>query len=110
MFARNLSLRLKPNTITDFTHAFEHEVLPILRRQAGFRDEVMLAADGSANVKAISFWDTKEQADAYEIAMYPGILQSLERFLDAPPKVRVTLVISSTMNHVDAKESATFVV
>jgi hypothetical protein len=102
MFARNLSLRLKPNTLTDFTRAFEQEVLPILRRQAGFRHEIMLIADGSSIVKAISFWDTKEQADAYELVMYPGILQTLDRFFDAPPKVRVTLVISSTMNHVEA--------
>jgi hypothetical protein len=109
MFARNLSLRLKPNSLTDFTHAFENEVLPALRRQTGFRDEVMLAADGSSFVKAISFWDTKEQADAYEIAMYPGILQSLDRFLDAPPKVRVALVISSTMNPVETVEAATSV-
>lgn len=103
MFARNVSLRLKPNTLQQFTVAFEREVLPILRKQGGFRDEFMLAVDADAtHVNAISLWETREQADAYDIAIYPGIIQSLDRFFDAPPKVRVTTVISSTMDSVAA--------
>jgi hypothetical protein len=99
MFARNVSLRLKPNTLKEFTVAFEREVLPILRKQGGFRDEFMLAVDTAAtHVNAISLWDTKEQADAYDIAIFPGIVQDLDRFFGAPPKVRVTTVISSTLH------------
>jgi hypothetical protein len=99
MFARNVSLRLKPNTLKQFTTAFEREVLPILRKQDGFRDEIMLAVDSDAtHVNAISLWDTREQADAYDMAIYPGIVQALDRFFDSPPKVRLTTVISSTLH------------
>jgi hypothetical protein len=30
MFARNVSLRLKPNTMSEFTRLFEKEVIPML--------------------------------------------------------------------------------
>lgn len=97
MFARNVSFRLKAASLPNFVLAFEKEVLPLLRKQAGFREEILLGGEGSTQVNAISLWETKEQADAYEIVIYPGILQDLDRFFEAAPKVRVTPVISSTI-------------
>ena len=40
MFARIVSMRLKPNMTAEFTQTIEKRVLPILRRQRGFRDEI----------------------------------------------------------------------
>jgi hypothetical protein len=42
MFARNVSLRLKPNTLPMFTKTFEEHVLPLLQKQPGFQDEIVL--------------------------------------------------------------------
>lgn len=100
MFARNVSLRLKPDCLKKFVAAFENEVLPVLRQQAGFREGIMLGSEDTSHVNAISLWDTNEQADAYAIAIFPGILQDLDRFFDGPPKVRITSVISSTLSAV----------
>jgi hypothetical protein len=36
MFARTVSLRLKPNTMNEFTRTFDKEVVPLLRKQSGF--------------------------------------------------------------------------
>ena len=102
MFSRYVSLHLKPNMLADFTTVFENEVVPMLRKQAGFRDEVVLAGDNTNNVTAISFWDTKEQADAYATNAYPGVVKALDKFMDGPPKVRVSTVISSTMHKLTA--------
>lgn len=98
MYARQVSVRLKPNTLSDFTKTFETNVLPILRRQKGFQDEITFAMPGGADVVAISFWDTKENADAYNTAGYPEVLKNLEKFLDGSPKLRVSEVISSTLH------------
>src|SRR5437660_7211692 len=98
MFARNVAVRLKPNTLSDFTKTFESNVLPILRRQKGFQDEITFAMPGGTEVTAISLWDTKENADAYNNAGYPEVLKSLERFLDGSPTLRVSAVISSTLH------------
>jgi len=98
MFARNVSIRLKPNTMNDFNQTFEKEILPILRKQAGFRDEITLAGDDQSYVTAISLWDSKEQAEIYSTTTYPVVLKSLEKFLDGAPKVRVSNVIFSTLH------------
>jgi quinol monooxygenase YgiN len=102
MFARNVSIRLKPNTLHDFKHTFEEEVIPMLRKQPGFRDEIVLADDNASDVTAISLWESKEQAEDYNTSTYPTVLKTLDKFLDGPPKVRVSTVISSTSHKVTA--------
>ena len=63
MFARSVSLRLKPNTLSEFTRIFEKEVIPMLRKQSGFRDEIAFAVPGRLGVVAISLWDTNDLTD-----------------------------------------------
>lgn len=106
MYARNVALHLKPNTLSDFRKTFDSNVLPILRKQKGFQDEIMFAIPGGTDVVAISLWDTKENAEAYNTTGYPEVLKSLDRVLDGTPKVRVSDVISSTMHRTTAGVSA----
>jgi hypothetical protein len=98
MYARNVAIRLKPNTLSNFSKTFETNVLPILRKQKGFQDEITFAMPGGTDVVAISLWDTKENAEAYNTAGYPQVLKNLEKFLDGSPKLRVSDVISSTFH------------
>jgi hypothetical protein len=70
---------------------------PILRKQKGFQNEITFATAGGTDVVAISLWDTKEHAEAYNSTGYPEVLKSLEKMLDGTPKVRVSDVISSTL-------------
>jgi hypothetical protein len=98
MFACNGSLRLKPNTLSEFTRIFDNEVIPMLRKQSGFRDEITLAVPGELDVVAISLWDTQEYAEAYNTAGYPEVLKILDKVLDGTPKVQVSDVISSTVH------------
>jgi heme-degrading monooxygenase HmoA len=102
MFARNVSIKLKPNTLTDFNQTFEKEVVPMLRKQAGFRDEIALASDDGIQVTAISLWDSKERAETYNSASYPTVLKSLEKYLDGVPTVRASNVINSTSHKLTA--------
>jgi len=106
MFARNVSIHLKPNTLNDFKQTFEKEVLPLLRKQTGFRDEIALSGDNEAYVTAISLWDSKEQAEAYNGSTYASVLKTLDKYLDGPPKVRASAVISSTFHKVNAAVAA----
>ena len=98
MFARNVSLRLKPNTLSEFTRTFDKDVIPMLRKQNGFQDEITFAIPGGLDVTAISLWDTKEHAEAYSTAGYPQVLKTLDRVLDSTPKVQVAEVIYSTIH------------
>jgi steroid delta-isomerase-like uncharacterized protein len=99
MFARNVSLRLKPGKLNEFTRTFDSEVLPIMRRQAGFREEITFALPGEAELIAISLWDSKEQADAYNASDYPKVLKAVSAMLDGTPRVQNLNVIGSTIQH-----------
>ncbi len=61
MFARNVSIHLKSNMLSDYTRAFEKDVLPLLRKQNGFKDEITFAGPGGVDVTAISLWDNKNR-------------------------------------------------
>lgn len=96
MFLRNVSFKLKPDTSTEFSKIFEAEILPLLRKQTGFQNEIAYSADNTS-VNAISMWDTKESADTYEKNSYPQVLKAVEKFIEGAPKVRSGEVLSSTV-------------
>lgn len=98
MFARNVALHLKPSSMAEFTRIFDNEVLPFLRKHTGFQDEITFSTPSRIDVIAISLWDTKEHAEAYNAAGYPEVLKKLNGLLDGTPKVRVSDVISSTFH------------
>ena len=99
MFARNIALRLKANTpAAEFTKIFDKDVLPLLRKQKGFQDEILFSVPGGTEVIAISLWDSKESAEAYNTSAYPEAVKYLDKILDGAPRVRVSEVLSSTMH------------
>jgi hypothetical protein len=98
MFARNVSFNLKSNMLSDYTRTFEKDILPILRKQNGFKDEITLSGPGGVNVTAISLWDTKTNAETYNTNAYPEVLKTMQRFIDGTPKVQTSEVVNSTVH------------
>ena len=96
MFARNISIHLKPNMLSDYTRIFDKDVLPLLRKQNGFKDEITLAGAGGVDVTTISLWDNKNDADTYNTNTYPMVLKTLARFIEGTPQVHTFDVVSST--------------
>ena len=64
-----------------------------------FGKRSLFASPGEVELTAISLWDSKEQADAYNASAYPKVLQALNTMLDGAPKVQNLNVISSTIQH-----------
>ena len=100
MFARNVSIHLKSNALSDYTRTFENDVLPLLRKQKGFKDEITLSNPGSLDVIAISLWDNKANAEAYNANTYPEVLKTFARMIDGTPKVQTFEAITSTFHNV----------
>jgi hypothetical protein len=65
LFARNMMLQLKPIVVNEFPVTFEKEILPLLRSQKGFLDELLLVIPEKREAVAISLWETKEYAEIY---------------------------------------------
>ena len=97
MFARNVSFHLKSNMLSDYTRAFEKDVLPLLGKQNGFKDEITLAGPGGVDVTAISIWENKKDADSYNTNTYPQVLKTLAGFIEGTPQVHTFDVVTSTI-------------
>ena len=107
MFARNVSMNLKSNIIlAEFTKTMENEILPLLRKQKGFQDGIILPVPSGREIVAISFWDHKQSAEAYNSTAYPQVLKILAKLVDGTPKVRTFDVISSTTQKAAARVAA----
>jgi hypothetical protein len=100
MFARNVSIHLKSNMLSDYTRTFENDTLPLLRKQKGFQDEITLSNPGSQDVIAISLWDSKANAEAYNTNTYPEVLKSFARVIDGTPRVQTFEAVTSTFHNV----------
>jgi len=100
MFARNISIHLKSNMLSDYTRTFENEVLPLLRKQKGFQDEITLSNPGSLDVVAISLWENKANAEAYNTNTYPEVLKTFARMIDGTPNVQTFESVTSTFHKV----------
>jgi hypothetical protein len=98
MFSRHVSIHLKSNTLSDYTRAFENDILPLLRKQKGFKDEITFASPGGVDVTAISLWENKTDADAYNTNTYPLVLKAMARFIEGTPKVQTSDVVTSTLH------------
>lgn len=100
MFARKVSVLLKPNSLSEFANLMEREILPWLREQDGFQDLIVLAARDGGEVATISFWDHQANAEAYDTSAYPEVLEILTRLLDGKPYLKTFDVVSSTLQSV----------
>lgn len=103
MYARNVTLHLKANTAPEFTRTLETDVLPILRKQNGFKDEITFVAPDRSEAVAISLWDRKENADAYSRDTYPDVLKSLAKVVEGTPVVENFEVANSTCHKIAAR-------
>jgi hypothetical protein len=98
MFARNVTFHLKSNMLSDYTRTFDKEILPLLRKQNGFKDEITFSGPGGIDVTAVSLWDNKTSAEAYNTNSYPDVLKTIARFIEGTPKVQTSDVVNSTFH------------
>ncbi len=103
MFARTVRMQLKPNSVAEFTLTVEKEVIPILRKQQGFKDEItFLPSDGKEAV-GISLWEQKENAEAYSRGAYPEVLKAMAKVVEGTPQVQTSEVSNSTWHKIAAR-------
>ena len=103
MFARSVTIRLKPNSVTEFNRTFEKEVLPLLQKQRGFQDEISLVASNGSEVVGISLWNNREDADVYNRTTYPEVHKLLAKVTEGTPQVQTYEVGTSTIHKVAAR-------
>ncbi|HTI05600.1 MAG TPA: hypothetical protein VL549_09805 [Gemmatimonadales bacterium] len=103
MYARNVTLHLKADKANEFTRTLESDVLPMLRKQPGFKDEITFVASDRDEAVAISLWDRQESAETYSRETYPQVLQKLSRLVEGTPEVQSFEVANSTFHKIGAQ-------
>ena len=106
MFTRHVVVQLKPKTAPEFTRLIEKEVIPMLRKQKGFLDEVTFISPDLTEAVGNSFWETKADADNYSRTGYPEVIKSLESVVEGTPTVGTANVSNSTFHKIAAAHAA----
>jgi hypothetical protein len=102
MFARRVYMHLKPNSVSEFTQRLEKDVLPLLRKQKGFQDEITFVGQSGKEAFGISVWNKAEDAEAYNRGTYPEVAKILASVIDGSPQVETFNVANSTFHKIAA--------
>ena len=102
MFARKVSMHLKPHSVAEFTQKLEKEIIPLLRKQSGFQDEITFVVPGGTKAFGISLWDKAESAEAYNRGTYTEVTKILSRVIEGTPLVETYEVSNSTFHKIAA--------
>jgi len=102
MYARLVTTHLKPGSFDLATRKFEEKVIPMLKKQKGFRDEVSFFDKDKNESVAISFWDAEADLRKYEKDLYPEMVKLLSDTFIGTPEVRRFEVANATFYKIHA--------
>lgn len=97
MFSRHIIMQIKKNFLPEFPRVFEKEILPLLRRQKGFLDELIMLTPEKTELLAISLWENKEFAEIYNREFYPEVVKILNKYVEGLPIVKTYEVEYATL-------------
>ncbi len=99
MFARELYMYLKNDGALAFRNKIEDAVIPLLRKQEGFLEEITFLYLNGREVQAFSLWDTAEHAEAYNRGAYPEVARLLAPVIEGAPRIQTYEVLNSTLHN-----------
>ena len=89
MFTRIVEVATKSGKARELSTIINDKVLPILKKQAGFVDEMLLFETTNPNRGVgLSFWKRQEDAERYHREVFPQLVESLRHFIETAPTVR----------------------
>ncbi|MDQ6733536.1 MAG: hypothetical protein M3Z35_05375 [Nitrospirota bacterium] len=83
--ARSVRFDIATDKNDQFHSLFRNEILPTLKKQDGFKDELLLVKD--QHVLAISVWNNADSARKYESTTYPQLDKKLRPVMTGIPTV-----------------------
>jgi heme-degrading monooxygenase HmoA len=107
MFTRVVEIRCKSGKTADLARVASEQAMPILRRQHGFQDEIVLVSNTDpTKVVAMSFWTKREDAEQYHREQYPRVRELLQPYCESDPTLTTYEVHTSTAHHIDQSKAA----
>lgn len=107
MYTRVVEITSKSGKARELCSTIDDKVLPILRKQTGFVDETVMVSETEPNrVLALSFWNTREDAQRYQREQFDTVQKTVQHLLETAPVVRTFDVHTSTAHRVTADKAA----
>ena len=107
MFTRIVEMTSKSGKSQELANTINEKAVPILKKQRGFVDEIVLVSSGEPDrVLALSFWDKREDAEEYQREQDQKIHDSVRHLLEAEPEIRTFDVHTSTTHKIAASKAA----
>lgn len=103
MYARFVTGHIKPGKFELATQMLETKVIPLLKDQPGFRDEISFYDKDKNEAYAISFWDKKLDLENYERDVYPKVRENMAEAFEDLPTARKFEIANSTWYKIHAE-------
>jgi hypothetical protein len=98
MFARKVSVRLRADAAGAFIQKMEDEIIPLLRKQKGFLDELTLISQGGKEIYTYSFWETSDDAERYDRTAFRDVTDLLTGLIEGALRIHTYIVANSTFH------------
>ncbi|MCJ7555325.1 MAG: hypothetical protein MUP90_00210 [Gammaproteobacteria bacterium] len=95
---------MRPEKFDFATKIFEEKVIPALKKQKGFRDEVSFVDKEHGESMTISFWDSEADAMKSYKDVYPKMLEALKDTYTGELEVKHFEVANSTWYKIHATQ------
>ncbi len=106
MYARQVAMKLRPNVRTGLTRILESEIVPGLRTQKGFKDELTIVSADGKDALAVSLWETRESAEAYGRKPYIEVCKVLSTLVRGEPRVKTFEVANLALRSISVQLNA----
>jgi hypothetical protein len=102
MFARKDTFRLKGHAADSFIQKMDGEIIPLLRRQKGFLNEVTLLSQAGKEIYTYSFWENSDDAEMYERIAFAEVTNLLSELIEGAVRINTYRVATSTFHEIAA--------
>lgn len=83
--ARSVRFPILAGKKDEFTKLFNAEVLPLLKKQDGFKNEIVMV--NNDHVVGVSVWSGLDKMKAYESSTYPTVVEKLRSLINGKAEV-----------------------
>jgi heme-degrading monooxygenase HmoA len=97
---------LKPGKKDEFLKAWNSQILPLLKKQPGFVDEILLVEESVEQPRGLSFWKTREDGERYLREGFPQAKDFVQHLMQGSPNIRKFEVESAQTFNIRGRKAA----
>ncbi len=103
MYTCIASFTVLPDTCELTREIIHEEIIPVLRRQRGLVDLMILqSSDEPSQFQVVTFWQTRDHAENHHRDVYSQLIGLLKAHINGEAEVRFFSVDTSTFHHITA--------